>query len=218
MAMTERRIAAGNYEDKYNSRNPIARRLVDGFLQAFRSVLEDAGEPATIAEFGAGEGYLTRILVDTFPQSVIEASDVSREILDSAQENLRGKRVALAVQDVENLPYRDDSFDLVVCCEVLEHVSRPGKALVEINRVARDRVVFSVPREPLWRILNCLRGKYLTSLGNTPGHLNHWSRSAFVRSIQTKGFCVVRSTSPLPWTVILARKESTELRASLDRP
>ena len=36
------------------------------------------------------------------------------------------------------------------------------------------------PREPLWRGLNIARGAYLKDLGNTPGHLNHWSKRGFV--------------------------------------
>jgi ubiquinone/menaquinone biosynthesis C-methylase UbiE len=205
--MAQRQVVAGNYEDKYNTTNPVARRLVDGFIAAFRRALEDGEHPRRIGEFGAGEGYLTRILAARFPASVIDASDLSRDILQLAKKNLEGGAVTLSVQDVENLPYREDSFDLIVCCEVLEHVSRPEKALAEINRVAKDRVVFSVPREPLWRILNCLRGKYLASLGNTPGHVNHWSKWGFVDLLRRHGFRVLEVSSPLPWTMVLAQKE-----------
>lgn len=216
--MAHRQVVAGNYEDKYNTTNPVARRLVDGFIASFRRALQNSKQPRRIGEFGAGEGYLTRILAASFPQSVVGASDVSRDILHVAKENLEGSAVALSVQDVENLAYRDDSFDLIACCEVLEHVSRPQKALREINRVAKDRVVFSVPREPLWRILNCLRGKYLASLGNTPGHVNHWSKSGFVDLVQRHGFLVIEVTSPLPWTMVLAQKKAGGLQAPLTYP
>ena len=47
-------------------------------------------------------------------------------------------------------------------------------------RVARRWLLVSVPHEPLWRALNVARGAYLRELGNTPGHLNHWTRAAFV--------------------------------------
>jgi hypothetical protein len=62
----------------------------------------------------------------------------------------------------------------------------------------------SVPREPLWRVLNLARGAYWTQLGNTPGHLNHWSRSAFVRLLLRHGE-VVEARSPFPWTMLLVR-------------
>ena len=62
--------------------------------------------------------------------------------------------------------------------------ARPGpeRALAEMARVARGYLLVSVPREPLWRALNIARGAYVRDLGNTPGHLNHWSRRAFVGS------------------------------------
>jgi hypothetical protein len=48
-------------------------------------------------------------------------------------------------------------------------------------RCAERHLLVSVPREPLWRMLNMARGAYWPALGNTPGHLNHWSRRSFVR-------------------------------------
>jgi hypothetical protein len=49
-----------------------------------------------------------------------------------------------------------------------------------------------------------LRGAYWPALGNTPGHLNHWSRRGFVRLLARHGEpAAVRS--PLPWTLVLVR-------------
>ena len=74
-------------------------------------------------------------------------------------------------------------FDLVLAIEVLEHVPDPAAALRELARVARRDVVLSVPREPIWRAANMARGKYWGDLGNTPGHIQHWSRAGFVRLV-----------------------------------
>jgi hypothetical protein len=59
-----------------------------------------------------------------------------------------------------------------------------------------------VPREPLWRGLNLARGAYVQSLGNTPGHVNHWSRRGFVRLLARHGR-VIEVRSPFPWTMLL---------------
>jgi hypothetical protein len=61
-----------------------------------------------------------------------------------------------------------------------------------------------VPHEPLWRILNVARGAYVQDLGNTPGHLNHWSRAGFKRLLSAHGQ-VVETRSPFPWTMLLVR-------------
>jgi hypothetical protein len=61
-----------------------------------------------------------------------------------------------------------------------------------------------VPREPLWRGLNMARGAYWRSLGNTPGHVNHWSKREFVSLLSGYG-AVEEARSPFPWTMLLVR-------------
>jgi hypothetical protein len=90
---------------------------------------------------------------------------------------------------------------------VLEHVPEPGATLAEMARVARRWLLVSVPREPLWRGLNLARGAYVRDLGNTPGHLNHWSRRAFVSLLARHG-TVQEARSPLPWTMALVRVDA----------
>jgi 2-polyprenyl-3-methyl-5-hydroxy-6-metoxy-1,4-benzoquinol methylase len=92
----------------------------------------------------------------------------------------------------------------VLAIEVLEHVDDPPAALAEIARVARGDVVLSVPREPLWRLLNMTRGRYLGRLGNTPGHIQHWSSASFERLV-SRHLEVTGTWRPLPWTLLRAR-------------
>ena len=101
------------------------------------------------------------------------------------------------------LPYADDCFELVVCCEVLEHLERPERALAELSRVAGRAVLVSTPWEPLWRMLNVLRGRYLSDLGNTPGHIQHFGR-AELKGLVAHQLTIVECRRPLPWTVLLA--------------
>ena len=86
----------------------------------------------------------------------------------------------------------------------MEHLPDPVGALSVVASLASPWAIVSVPREPLWRGLNMARLKYLGSLGNTPGHLNHWSRRSFVRFLETT-FDVVDVRAPLPWTMALCR-------------
>ncbi|HEV3407300.1 MAG TPA: hypothetical protein VG079_01320, partial [Gaiellaceae bacterium] len=71
----------------------------------------------------------------------------------------------------------------------------------ELARVSSRALVVSVPREPLWRVLNVASGRYVRARGNTPGHVNHWSRREFVRFAARAGR-VERVRTPLPWTVL----------------
>jgi 2-polyprenyl-3-methyl-5-hydroxy-6-metoxy-1,4-benzoquinol methylase len=108
------------------------------------------------------------------------------------------------VMKAENLPFADGEFEVATAIEVLEHVPDPEHTVAEMARVASRHLLVSVPREPLWRGLNMARGAYLKDLGNTPGHLNHWSKRAFV-SLLSKHGTVVEARSPFPWTMLLVR-------------
>ena len=108
------------------------------------------------------------------------------------------------VEEATSLSFADDEFDVATAIEVLEHVPDPDATLAEMTRVARSHLLVSVPREPLWRIVNMARGAYWKSLGNTPGHVNHWSRVGFV-SLLTRHGTVEEIRSPFPWTMLLVR-------------
>ena len=114
------------------------------------------------------------------------------------------------------LPFADDEFDLASAIEVLEHVPDPERTLAEMARCAARHLLVSVPREPLWRMLNMARGAYLRELGNTPGHLNHWSGARFARLLARHGE-VVEVRSPFPWTMVLVRPLDVEPPAANGR-
>lgn len=192
-------IIAGNVLDKYRTRNPISRLLVNRFLRTLGNLYLEV--PASNAlEVGCGEGDLCARLHALRPVPFV-GTDVSERILDVAR--ARHPAIRFERHDAAALGFADRSFDLVVACEVLEHLPDPGRALGEMARVARRAVLLSVPREPLWRVLNVCRGAYLNSAGNTPGHLQHWSRTGFTRFVSGR-LKVRRVAGSMPWTIILA--------------
>lgn len=190
---------AGNTYDKYASTNPIERRMMAGFFAALDTALAGL-RPATVVEVGAGEGRITQRLVDRFPGAHV----VGLDLLDGGlADEWRRLGVPMFFGDATRLPFADRSIDLVVGLEVLEHVPQPDRALRELARVCAGSAVLSVPREPIWRIGNLARGRYPTVLGNTPGHVNHWSAGAFERFVATR-FDVQQVAKPLPWTMVRA--------------
>jgi predicted SAM-dependent methyltransferase len=100
----------------------------------------------------------------------------------------------------------EDSADFILCCEVLEHLEFPEKALKTLNTITGKYCLLSVPNEPLWRCLNMVRGKYIHDLGNTPGHIQHWSLHQFVKLIK-KYMDVLMVKFVLPWTLVLSKKK-----------
>jgi ubiquinone/menaquinone biosynthesis C-methylase UbiE len=197
----------GNVYDKYGTRNPIARAMMSRFLRAVTE-LYTLVAPESVLEVGCGEGRLAQHLVTSAPRPRrFVATDVDTSALDRGLDPLIETRPA----SLYELPFQDASFDLVVCCEVLEHLDVPEAGLDEVARVARRAVILSTPREPLWRALNVVRGRYVRDLGNTPGHVQHFSRRALER-LARRRLRVVGRRLPIPWTVLLG-EPLTALRA-----
>lgn len=197
-------VVAGNTYDKYGSANPVARYLMKGFLERLNTLIESV-QPDSIHEVGCGEGHLSRILCRY--QVPIRASDFSARIIDIArsQEHIEGCHITWKVAGISQLTPEEDAAHLVVCCEVLEHLPDPNDALEILQLLASPYLLVSVPREPLWRCLNLLRGKYIRQGGNTPGHINHWGKRSFIALIDHY-FEILSVHSPLPWTMILCRR------------
>lgn len=193
---------AGNHYDKYGTRNPIARRLMHGFLSEFDRLA--AQVPAGDAlEVGCGEGELSIRLARKGRR--VKGCDIAGEVVDEARRRaeLAGVDISFRVESIQSLTSLD-ACPLVVCCEVLEHLEDPEAGLDTLAQLASPWLLTSVPREPVWRAMNMARGKYLAHWGNTPGHLNHWSRASFLQFLGRR-FDIVQVASPLPWTMALCR-------------
>lgn len=195
--------AGGNVYDKYGTSNPVARRLMAGFTGELDELVGLTG--ATEAhEVGCGEGELSIRLARRGLR--VRATDAFGQVLEEARRraSAAGVEIAFEATPVEELGPEGHAAELVICCEVLEHLEDPERALEVLARLARPWLIASVPREPLWRALNLARLSYVSELGNTPGHLNHWSKRGFVRFLRRR-FEVVEVRSPLPWTMVLCR-------------
>ncbi len=189
----------GNHYDKYASQNGIERRMMQGFLSTLDEMV-DGLAPRSVLEVGVGEGEILQRISTRFPEATTIGIDLPDDEL-AAEWERRG--VTAEFGDVTALRFDDGQFDLVLAIEVLEHVPQPERALAEIARVCSGAVVLSVPFEPVWRVGNMARGRYLRQLGNTPGHVNHWHRWSFAKAVG-RHFDVQRVASPMPWTMVKA--------------
>lgn len=196
-------VVTGNVYPKYNSRNPLARCLV----ARFRAILLDLFEvarPSSVLDVGTGDGELASAVGAENPTVGIHGIDLyAPTLLASWRERTLGN-LSFSVGSAYAPGFARDSFDLVAFIEVLEHLDHPSSALREARRVARRWIVASVPREPLWRILNLARGAYVADWGDTPGHVNHWSKREFVELMKRFGQ-IARVEAPLPWSMVLIR-------------
>lgn len=200
----------GNFYDKYNSQNPIVKKLMDGFFKALEELINEVPFSSPhILEAGCGEGYVTAFLNYKFGStSSIEAFDISEKVIEEAKK--QNNHITFWVGDIYQIsPASQNKYDLLVCSEVLEHLEEPERALKELLRVCKGYLILSVPREPIWRFLNMLRGKYIRDFGNTPGHVQHWSAGNFKRFVEENGCNIIMVKKPLPWTMMLIESKTT---------
>lgn len=199
-------VVAGNVYPKYTTRNPLARLLMANFMATLRQLVERTGA-RDVHEVGCGEGFLARHLAADGYR--VRGSDLSPTTIAEARRRSAGMTgIGFQVADLYRLDPARDAAALIICCEVMEHLPDPVRALHVLEQLARPHLIVSVPREPLWRILNAARGRYWSDLGNTPGHLQHWSSREFTMLLR-QHFDVVEVRTPLPWTMALCRTQSS---------
>jgi 2-polyprenyl-3-methyl-5-hydroxy-6-metoxy-1,4-benzoquinol methylase len=196
-------VITGNTYDKYGSGNPVVRRLMAAFERDLDELFTMAA-PKSLLDVGCGEGVLVQRWAQRLGSGRVVGIDLEEESIQAGWAQHTAPNLQYRVMEAENLPFADGEFELASAIEVLEHVPDPAHTVSEMARCASRHLLVSVPHEPLWRMLNMARGAYWKDLGNTPGHLNHWSRRSFVELLSRHGE-VVEVRSPFPWTMLLVR-------------
>jgi len=188
---------------EYDSNNPIVKFLISNFYKELASVIEQFGEKDKLLEVGCGAAASSLWIHKMLRGQSFEVSDYDPRYI----EKLKKMELPFDIQQesVYELERENNSFDCIFLLEVLEHLDDPQKAISELFRVSRKHVVISVPNEPIWRISNMLRGKYLKDLGNTPGHINHYSEKSLKDLILPFGK-IKQIFKPFPWLMILIEK------------
>lgn len=191
----------GNFR-KYTSRNPVQKYFINNFLKTLILALENLTIDKVL-DVGCGEGFVLSELRNRNIGSQLVGIDSSEQALDMGKKLF--PQLSLKKGDIYNMPYENNSFDLVICTEVMEHLEEPDKALDEVVRISKKYCLLSVPNEPTFMISNFLRGKNITRWGNDRDHVQHWNSRAFENFIGRK-LDILSVKKPFPWTIVLSKK------------
>lgn len=189
-------------QQKFLNQTPIQQGLIGNFHRRFLKTLS-AVQPTSILEVGCGEGYLLNQINKKLPDVPLLGLDNYQPALDEGFRLFH--HLNMQFGDVYHIEQADQSWDVTIASEVLEHLARPQAALKELKRVTKRYVLLSVPNEPWFRLGNFARGRHLRRLGNHPEHINLWSQHGFARFVGQE-LKVERVVNAFPWTIVLAKK------------
>ncbi|GLC31773.1 class I SAM-dependent methyltransferase [Clostridium omnivorum] len=95
-------------------------------------------ENSSILELGCGNGLLWKKNEQAIKETLnITLSDFSEGMLQSAKQNLKNEKIKYQVIDIQDIPYENESFDIIIARHMLYHVPDIDKALSEVKRVLK---------------------------------------------------------------------------------
>ena len=199
--MKNKIVITGNYYDKHNSRNPLVKIIMGKFHRDLNLLIKKTNSN-NLLDIGCGEGYTSQQILKE-NNLKISAVDLDEKMLESAKKIF--PEINFSVSSIYKLNFKNETFDCVVATEVLEHLDNPEKGIGEAKRVSKKYCIFSVPNEPYWRMANILRLSYLKNWGNTPGHLQNWTKLQF-KNLLKKNFKKVFVKQSTLWNIALCEK------------
>lgn len=119
---------------------PVMKKRIETIIE----FAEPQGK--NIIEVGCNEGFVSKALLENGAASVVPV-DYDPEMVQKSRD-LFG--IETIQGDINKLPFPDGHFDVALGCEVLEHIYNPFGGASELFRVAREKVVITVPVGEYW--------------------------------------------------------------------
>lgn len=185
---------------KYRNQNPLQRALIRRFVAQLHALFVAANPVQRVVEVGVGEGFLSGWLSERFPDKSFTGIDLAEG--DIAKLRQKFPRIEAHQGSIYDLASLSPPYDLVLCCEVLEHLPDPEKGLDHLLSLGARRLILTVPHEPFFMLSNLARAKNVTRFGNDPEHVNHWGKRSFRTMLETR-FDVLEMETSYPWLLSL---------------
>ena len=196
-------VARGNtrngFEEIFASQDLLAEYLSPNRLMFYEEIAElcKSFAPRRVIDVGCGSGHLLAALVQVCPTvGEVVGVDYAKAAITRLNEVL--PRARGVVSTVHDLDLRDETFDLVLCTEVLEHLYTPHEALAVLARLCEPsgRLVITVPDG---------------ELDDFEGHVNFWSANQFRAFLAGAGIVEVSRSQDNDLIAIIQVPESARV-------
>lgn len=170
-------------EKLYTSTNPFVRHVHVDRLKKIANLIPK-GKCMRILDAGCGEGQLLLMV-----SKLIDSSNefYGTDILDVALARAkdRMKDAHFSLQSLEDLNFADNSFDIIMCTEVIEHIPNYKQVLEELKRILKSEglLIISFPNEPLWTVSRFFLGRRPIKV---PEHCNSFSPRRIIKETNLK--------------------------------
>ena len=181
-----------NFWDKNAGRYDRFMRKDAAAYEQMYELLRPVVRQKTVLELATGTGLIAKHIVHSADH--IEATDASQEMIEQAKQGVKSTKLYFSVQDMFQLPYADQSFDVVIVVNALHIVPEPEKALSEIRRVLKDDGVLVAPT--FTHADNAFFGKvkaFFMKLAGFPLH-SKWTSPEYLAFLRENGWTVQKST------------------------
>ena len=163
-------------------------------------------KPKRVLDAGCGRGfYPNAVSLYSFPREIV-GIDINSEYLKQAKDQISDKRVKLLKKSIYSTDFPDNYFDLVICSEVLEHLTNEKKALGEISRILKKNgtLLITVPGYNfpfLWDPINWILMRFFKThvnkniwflAGIWAGHERLYEVNDLGEKIKNAGFSVLK--------------------------
>jgi ubiquinone/menaquinone biosynthesis C-methylase UbiE len=195
----------GLFCEKYETAGKIGNVLINNFYNSLQKLIKQTpnyNKLNWVHEVACGPGISTGNIFEFLKDAEKKtASDFEIDLVNYAKKN--NPEVDIFQESIYEIKASNKEIDLIFALEVLEHLEETEKAIKELARVSKYAII-STPKEPLWRVMNFARFKYVSAFGNTPGHINHWS-SFGLKKLLSEHFEIIDTKLPIPWQMHLCK-------------
>lgn len=189
---------------KHLSKNLILQSLLRKFNHDVANIASSC-HPKQILDVGCGEGFTTYEIAKVLPNANITAIDIDDSKLEFARQYKKSQDITYMKGDIYDLSMFSKHADLIICTEVLEHLNNYTSALANLALASKKYIMISVPNEPWFRMANALRFKYISRFGNSPQHVNNWTKKGFLYLLSSH-FKIIQYKTSSFWNIALVQQ------------